>query len=96
MSQSPGMPGQSLFMSAITALATIAAVIVTFLGTAPFYAETIIWVTGYLSQHYGHGYDQAISWVWWVISAILVFCLCRALTGGVLYLGGIILARRIL
>lgn len=95
MTQRPNVPGHNLFISSISALASIGAVGATFLGTAPFYAATIVWVTDYLSSHYGAGFDQIISYAWWGISAVTVFALCKAITGGVLYLGGIILARRI-
>lgn len=88
--------GRSLFMSSITGLANVLAVVVTFLATPPLYGETVDWVQRYTARHYGIGYEDVIAFGWFGICILLVFFLSRASIGTALVFGGMALATRFL
>lgn len=85
----------SVFVQSINWLATMAAVIITFLLTPKAYAWTIDWIVDYASQNYGYGFEDLISFVWGLCLALTIFALSRATVSTALVLGGLTLASRL-
>ncbi len=87
---------QSIFMSSITGLANILAVVVTFLGAPPLYGKTVDWITQYTAENYGYGWEDVTSFVWFLLCAGIVFFVSRASISTALVMGGLAVATRFL
>lgn len=69
---------QSLFMSSMIGVANILAVVAAFIGSPWLYAKSIGWVQTYIVNHYGYGFQDITSFVWFIICAGFVFFTARA------------------
>jgi len=85
---------QSVFMSSVEWLASLFAVLVTFLLTPEVYARTVGWITHYTATRYGAGFEDITGFVWFVMTAALVFFTARATLTTAIVAGGLALATR--
>ena len=88
--------GRSIFMSSITGLANLSAVVAAFLGTPFMYGGTVGWVQELSRESYGHGLEGLVSFAWFGICAGLIFFISRASVGTALVFGGLAIATRFL
>ncbi|MEM6277799.1 MAG: hypothetical protein AAF714_12760 [Pseudomonadota bacterium] len=86
--------GRGLFMSSITGLANLLAVVVAFLGTPPAYGRSIDYVQTLTAASYGNGFQDLVAFAWFWICAGLIFFLARASIGTALVFGGLAIATR--
>ncbi|CAN0589040.1 unnamed protein product [Ectocarpus sp. 12 AP-2014] len=61
-------------------IATIWSGVLTFFLTPIAYSNTIPFVGGFTARHYGQELVSAVGFVWFPVTALLVFFLLRALT----------------
>ena len=85
---------RSVFISSITGLANILAVVITFIGAPPLYSRTIDWVQRFTAAHYGYGWQDVTSLAWFAVCLCLVFFISRASVSTALVMGGLALATR--
>jgi len=90
-----GQAGQSIFMGSIKGLANTAAVAVAFFATGPIHTRTADWITDYTAQNYGAGWSDLVSFIWFVIVALLAFFIARATLATLLVMGGLAIATRL-
>ena len=88
--------GQSIFMGSMQGLANTVAVAVAFLATGPVHAYTVIWIMDYTARQYGTGWEDIVSFAWFVIVALTVFFVARASLSTLLVMGGLAIATRLL
>ena len=88
--------GRSLFMSSVTGLANLSAVVAAFIGTPFIYAQTVGWVQDLSRQGYGSGMEGLVGMAWFCICAGLIFFISRASIGTALVFGGLAIATRFL
>lgn len=85
---------QSVFVESVGWLATMLAVISTFLLTPKIYSWTIDWIVRYTSNNYGSGFEDFTAFIWGALLAATVFCLARATLSTSLMICGLALAAR--
>lgn len=88
--------GQSIFMDSMNGVANTGAAVASFFVTGPIYSATIGWVTAYTQSQYGYGWDDLVSFAWFILVAFLSFFVARASLGTLLIMGGMALATRFL
>lgn len=81
-----GSGGSGFFMASVALLANLIAIMAAFLGTPYLHAETLPFILRISTMHYGHGYEVAIFYAWFVIAGGFVFALTRAVVGNTLVL----------
>ncbi|MEQ8328103.1 MAG: hypothetical protein RIE84_11325 [Parvibaculum sp.] len=88
--------GRSVFMSSVTGLANVAAVVTTFFATPLAYNFTEDWISGFVARHYGYGFTDAALIGWYVVTALTVFFFARASIGLAITMGGLAIAARLM
>lgn len=88
--------GQSIFMGSMKGLANTVAVAVAFLATGPIHSETVGWINDYTARQYGTGWEDIVSFCWFVIVAFIAFFVARASLSTLLVMGGLAIATRLL
>ena len=94
--QNQNQAGRSIFMSSVTGLANVIAVVVAFFATPVVYQRTVGWVQSFTANHYGYGFEDITAFVWWLIVALLIFFGARASISTALVMGGLAIAARFL
>lgn len=89
-----GKPTQSVFISSVIGLANVLAVVVAFFATPLAYAYSIPHVQNFTTRHYGGGFEDIVSAVWFGTIALLVFFGARASLSTGLIMGAMTLAAR--
>lgn len=84
------------FMSSMQGLANVLAIIFTFVGAPPLYSKTIGFVQGFITNHYGYGFEDVATFAWGLICAALIFFVSRASVSTMLIMGAIAIATRFL
>lgn len=92
----PNQAGRSIFMSSVTGLANVLAVVVAFFATPVAYNRTVGWVQGFTAGNYGPGFEDITAFIWWLIVALLIFFFARASISTALVMGGLAIAARFL
>ncbi len=87
--------GQSIFMGSMKGFANTCAVGVTFFVTGPIHSQTVGWVTAYTAWHYGAGWEDLVSFVWFVLVACMAFFVSRASVSTLIMMGGLAVATRL-
>lgn len=87
--------GQSIFLSSLTGLANVLAVIATFFGTGPLYSKTVDFIYRFAVTHYGYGIADFTTLIWGVLCAALIFFIARATISTALVMAGLSLAMRL-
>lgn len=85
---------QNLFLSSVTGLANVVAVVTAFFCTGPFYHRTIGFIDRYVENNYGYGWEDITHICWWIVTALIVFFLARMSVGLAIMMGGIYLITR--
>lgn len=88
--------GRSLFMSSVTGLANLLAVVAAFLGTPVVYGKSVGWVQELSRGSYGGGLEGLVAFAWFGICAALIFFIARASIGTAMVFGGLAIATRFL
>ena len=88
--------GRGLFMSSLTGVANILAVILAFFGTTPLFDGTIDWVRSLSAGSYGYGFQELIAFAWFGICALLIFYIAKAVLGTIAAYFGLAFADRFL
>ena len=86
----------SIFMGSIQGLANTGAVAATFFLAPLFYSWSDPWIREFTALHYGGEYADPMSYLWFAISACLVFFTARASLSTLLVMGGLAVATRFL
>jgi len=94
--QNQNQAGRSIFMSSVTGLANVIAVVVAFFATPVAYQRTVGWVQSFTANHYGYGFEDITAFIWWLIVALLIFFFARASISTALVMGGLAIAARFL
>lgn len=89
-----GVAGTSIFQSALNRLATVIAVLASFLGTPYVYRHTIDWLQEYVAAAYGYGYEDPVSIFWFIICSLLIFFTAQATLSTALIMGGAAIVTR--
>jgi len=87
---------RSIFMSSVHGLANTLAVLVTFFTVPAVYGRSVDWVAAFTGAHYGAEFTDFVSFVWFILLALLVFFTARASISTLLVMGGLALAARFL
>ena len=87
---------KSIFMSSVTGLANTLAVVATFIGAPTLYGKTIDWMQDFTASNYGYGFEDIVSFGWFIACAALVFFISRASVSTALVMGGLAAATRFL
>lgn len=85
---------QQVFVSSIEALANILAFMTAFLVTPEIHTRTVGWVVSYASLRYGPGFEDLITFGWFVATALLVFFGARATLATAIIAAGVAFAIR--
>jgi len=88
--------GRAVFMSSVTGLSNIMAVIATFLATPFVFDLSIDWIETFTMQHYGRDVAEWVFIPWALVIGITVFFMSRATVGVAITLGGLAIAARLL
>lgn len=88
--------GQNLFMSSVTGLANVLAVMASFFGAPTLYGYSAPFVQQMTYQSYGPDIATLAMLVWWIISYLLVFYIARATVGTALIFGGLAIVTRLM
>ena len=94
-SQKYKQAGQSIFMSSMTGLANVLALVETFFGTGPLYTKTVDWIYRFAAQNYGYASADLVSLIWGAICAALIFFIARASISTALVMGALTIAMRV-
>ncbi|ALG91166.1 MULTISPECIES: hypothetical protein [Actibacterium] len=86
--------GQNIFMSSVTGLANLLALIAAFFGGPILWKYTIVYVRTLTFQTYGDGLIGLASVTWYGLSFLLVFFVARASVGTALIFGGLAIITR--
>lgn len=86
--------GQNLFMSSVTGLANVLALVAAFLGGPTLYYATAPYVLELTYQTYGGEIIGLTKLVWFGLSYLLIFFVSRATIGTALIFGGLAIVTR--
>ncbi len=85
---------QSIFMSSMTGLANVLALVSAFVGTPWLHSNTIGWVMNFIVSNYGYGFEGLTNVVWFLICAAFVFFVSRATVSTAIVMVAITIATR--
>jgi len=88
--------GYGIFMQTLIWLSNLLAIVITFFASPEVYDRTSGFVFAFTAQHYGTGYEDIVSFVWWMIVAAFIFCVVRMSVSTLLVMGGLTLAAKLL
>jgi len=88
--------GYGVFMETLIWLSNLLAIIITFFATPEVYNRTVDFVIHFTAQNYGMGFDEYVSFFWWLITAGVIFCIVRMSVSTLFVMGGLTLAAKLL
>lgn len=88
--------GKNIFMSSMVGLANVLAVIITFICAPLLYNKTEPWMQNYVYVQYGAGLSDLVSFIWFIITILLIFFVSRASVATALIMGAMAFAMRLL
>ncbi len=94
--QQGNQAGYGIFMETLIWLSNLLALIITFFATPEVYNRTADFVIHFTAQNYSAGYDDIVSFAWWMITAAFIFCVVRMSFSTLFVMGGLTLAAKLL
>jgi len=88
--------GYGIFMQTLLWLSNLLAIVITFFAAPEVYNRSISFVFTFTAQHYGAGYEDIVSFIWWMIVAAFIFCAVRMSVSTLFVMGGLTLATKLL
>lgn len=85
---------RKVFMDSVEGLATLLAILAAFLLTPEVYVRTVGWIVTYTSARYGEGFEDLISFGWFVMTALILFFGARATLATAIVAAGLAAATR--
>lgn len=88
--------GYGIFMQTLLWMSNLLAIVISFFTAPIAYSRTIDFVFAFTARHYGAGYEDIVSFLWWMIVAAFIFCVVRMSVSTLFVMGGLALATRLL
>lgn len=85
---------QAEFVKSVEWLAILLAIMAAFLLTPEVYARTVAWIVAYTASRYGAGFEDLTRFVWFVMTALLIFFGARATLATAIVAGAVAIATR--